>query len=191
MSSRSFAAPPPFPPNTDKAVLRARARAVRRALKAETPDAAARAAALAPLARLVPQRAWVAAIYHPLGAELDPGPLAVRLAEAGAAIAAPVVVERDAPLVFRLQTDDERGVDALGIAVPAADAPEVTPDLVIVPLLAFDRSGARLGQGGGSTTAPLRSYATGERCWRWAWPMPARRSNACPPTLSINVWMAF
>ena len=135
-------------PSSAKTVLRLALREQRKALAAEAPDAGERAAALLPAGRLT---GWTfAAGYRPRGGEIDPRPLMARLAEAGVLLALPVAFDRESPLEFRAyQAGDRLEPDAYNIASPTAEAPVVRPDLVITPLLAFDRKGGRMGQGGG------------------------------------------
>src|SRR5689334_25053820 len=103
----------------DKAALRRAQRALRRRLAAEAGRTAAhRAAAHLVLGPLRPFR--IVAGYHPIGAEMNPGPLMGRFEDMGADIALPVALARDAPLVFRLA----RGplvADALGLPAPGPD----------------------------------------------------------------------
>jgi 5-formyltetrahydrofolate cyclo-ligase len=146
-------------PVPDKTALRARLRGQRRRLHAELPDAARAAAQRLPLDRLPPFSAFSG--YQPMGSEIDPAPLMHRLAETGARPCLPVAESRDAPLEFRLW-DPRAGLepDAFGILAPPLWADAVVPDLVICPLLGFDRRGHRLGQGAGHydrTLANLRA----------------------------------
>ena len=133
-------------PMTDKRELRAAMRAHRKRLAARSPDAAARAAAHAadlPPARLV-------AVYRAIGSELDVDALSLALERDGRDLCLPVVIERDAPMIFRRwRFGEPLELDLAGVPAPLPLAETVTPDLILTPLLAFDDAGGRLGQGGG------------------------------------------
>jgi 5-formyltetrahydrofolate cyclo-ligase len=130
----------------DKTALRAQLRRLRRELAVARPGAAQAAAAHLAAARL--PDISVFSLYHPMGSEMDPRPLLAVLAPAYACL--PVAIHRDQPLEFRRWAGDEvLTPDAFGIASPPADAPVLIPDLVIAPVLGFDATGNRLGQGAG------------------------------------------
>jgi len=92
----------------------------------------------------------IIAAYLPMGGELDPQPLMQALGKSGNHICLPVCTDEDGPLVFRrYKQNDALLPDEMGIAAPRATAHQVTPDIVLLPLLAFDGQGNRLGRGGG------------------------------------------
>ena len=88
--------------------------------------------------------------FSPLKTEINPLPLLRKLAEAGAMLALPVVAGRGKPLIMRSYAFGQPLNEGVwGIREPKEDAPEVDPDILIVPLAAFDRRGNRIGYGAG------------------------------------------
>jgi 5-formyltetrahydrofolate cyclo-ligase len=99
--------------------------------------------------------------YWPLEEEFDPRPLFTELHRRGHPVGLPVVLGRGQPLLFRRW---EPGMDLVRgpfrVMTPPEAAPKIVPRLLLVPLLAFDRTGYRLGYGGGfydRTIAKLRA----------------------------------
>jgi len=134
-----------------KETLRAEAKAKRARI---APDDAAAAAiavrdrvvdsALAPPARTTVSGFW------PIGDEFDPRPLMEDLAARGHRLCLPVVVGKGRPLAFRAWAPgDPLERAGFGLSVPRWDAPPAIPRFLIVPLLAFDRRGYRVGYGAG------------------------------------------
>lgn len=99
--------------------------------------------------------------FWPFGPEIDLRPILYHLDAAGHPIALPVVIRRGLPLLFRAWRPGQALVTgSFGISRPDKDQPELTPRVLIVPLLGFDRDGYRLGYGGGfydRTLASLRA----------------------------------
>jgi 5-formyltetrahydrofolate cyclo-ligase len=88
--------------------------------------------------------------FMPIRSEINPLPLMQALARAGARLALPVVAGRGEPLIMRAwEWGEPLAAGQWGIREPKPEAPEVAPDVLLVPMLAFDRSGYRIGYGAG------------------------------------------
>jgi 5-formyltetrahydrofolate cyclo-ligase len=141
------------PRNTleQKRALRARMKAWRSGLAAPQMARAADALAKHGLAFL-PALAPTAIVsgFASLPDELRAWPLLRQLRADGYRLCLPVMQGKDRPLIFRAWSPGDAMDSAVwGIAEPKVDKPELEPDIVLVPLLAFDAAGWRLGYGGG------------------------------------------
>ena len=142
-----------------KKILRNEARARRAALAAACPDFAARIADQIVSLDIPP--ASIVSSYVALEGEADPKLLADALAIRGHEVCFPRVHQKAQPLHFHTAMPGEHFVkSAFGVLEPRSDWPLATPSVLLVPLLAFDRDGYRLGYGGGfydRTLASLRA----------------------------------
>jgi len=98
--------------------------------------------------------------FWPIKDEIDPRLLLQTLRDRGSTIALPAIIKPDHPLEFRQWTPSMQLVDGpFKTLEPPVEAPIIFPDIVFVPLLAFNNKGERLGYGGGfydRTLAQLR-----------------------------------
>lgn len=147
-----------------KSALRAEARA-RRAALSSAERATASASVAQHLATLsLPEDAVIAG-YWPIGEEFDPRPALVGLAASGKRLCLPVTRSRNEPLLFRGWSPGIELISAgFGTLAPPESAPVVTPTVLLMPLLAFDRAGNRLGYGAGHYDRTLAGLATRPLC---------------------------
>lgn len=147
-----MAVPPPLPEPNDKADLRRRLRAARRAFVAVL-DESARAAALAAVqSRLSPLLARPGSIagYVAHRGEVDILPFLLGAFHLGRMVALPHVAEGSPTMRFAAWHPDATLTPGLaGILQPDATGEALVPDMLLVPLVGFDRAGNRIGQGGG------------------------------------------
>ena len=160
-----------LPPAARKAELRKGALAARDLAAAMPGAAEAAAAAVAQQALAASMLAsrmssGIVAGYWPIRSELDPRPLMRALAARGADLALPVVTPGG--LVFR-RWDEAAALEKAGFGTlgPAPDSPERAPDVLLLPLAAFDLAGNRLGYGQGHYDGAIarltRERTDGER----------------------------
>jgi 5-formyltetrahydrofolate cyclo-ligase len=149
--------PQPTQNQSEKAVLRAEALALRDALPTADRKAAAETIAAHPFPVALAPGVIVSGFF-PMKTEINPMPLLRELADAGAHLALPAIAGRGTPLIMRawhFGAPLEAG--QWGIREPLADATEVAPDILIVPLACFDRQGHRIGYGAGYYDMTIRA----------------------------------
>ena len=151
----------PFMTPTDhKRALRARMRTVRDMFARETGGTVVVPGSFRE--RLIP--GLTIASYRPVGGEANPAPLEAAARAIGCRLALPHVTRRADPIRFVAWTPD-RPLESgpFGLSQPPATAPDMKPDIVLVPLVAFDAAGHRLGQGAGHYD---RALADLPHAWR-------------------------
>ena len=141
-----------------KSALRKAVLARRAAIAAEAAELATGAVAdrMMDLLRRWPVGAISA--FRTFGDEIGTGPLLLRLNDAGYRIGLPIVIGKGKPLVFRQwRPGDAMASGPYGIEQPLETAPGIEPDILIVPMAAFDTQGYRIGYGGGFYDRSLES----------------------------------
>ncbi len=137
---------PHFPPDLDLLKQAARERAM--AARAGCDPALGAELARHVLGECPPPSGAIVAGFWPIGVEIDIRPLLRALHKRGHRIALPVTPKRGNPLTFREWWPGQEMIpERFGTMRPTGG--ELRPDYLLVPLLAFDRAGRRLGYGGG------------------------------------------
>jgi 5-formyltetrahydrofolate cyclo-ligase len=149
----------------DKRTLRQQLLARRPAMIASRPPGAWPTLRDRYLAAFDPAPGLVVSAFWPMDDELDLRPLLDALHARGCICALPVVIRGGQPLEFRSwEPGTQLAPSRFGVAEPGPERPTVRPDHALVPLLAFDDGGYRLGYGGGfydRTLAMLRADGRG------------------------------
>lgn len=158
-----------------KALMRRRFRHLRQSMPAGAIRRRSEAIAEALLADPVVGRAGTVALFWPIDGrnEVDLRPVDEALRQRGVAVAYPAVAPETGVMTFHV-VDDTSALELceLGFDAPPASAPEATRvDVVVVPGLAFDPTGHRIGYGGGFYDRTLPRY--------------------CPPGVAIGVAFDF
>ena len=113
---------------------------------------------VAKLMPIVSGDATTVAGYRPIRNEVDITEAMQHCADRGQRLCLPVIEAQDKPLFFRRwRMSDVLEKGRYGVDVPPIDAPTARPDVVIVPLVAFDRNGHRLGYGAGYYDRTIRA----------------------------------
>ena len=145
----------------EKRALRQRLRALEQSLSADYRERSGRAIVSA-LRRMDAYRgAECVCCFVGTGAEIDTRPLLEDALSAGKRVCVPLCTGRGVMEMRRISSLDDLTPGALGIPEPSADAPKVSPpeiDLLVIPCLACDRAGRRLGRGGGYYDRFLSDY---------------------------------
>jgi 5-formyltetrahydrofolate cyclo-ligase len=135
---------------TEKHQLRKKLLAMRKAMPLEEKARRDKAIGERLLAWLEAHPAGSIGVYWPIQGEPDLTDVYRVLDERGVQLALPVVLRRDAPLVFHAwQPGDALVADVHGVMVPVERSAAVQPELLVVPCVGFNAHGYRLGYGGG------------------------------------------
>lgn len=133
-----------------KAALRLKARAARAAILNSTRSDAAKAVAEHFFKSVTLAPSDIVAAYWRIKDEMDVQPILVRLMDSFQPVCLPVVLGDDEPLELRLWEQGAPLYEAgFGTLAPSELSPQVEPDVILMPLLGFDKRGTRLGYGGG------------------------------------------
>lgn len=134
----------------DKAALRREMMASRDALGPTERKLSALGIATVGLPEGIADKPCIVSSYWAIGAELDMTALGRRLGAEGHQVCLPCIQGKAEPMLFRLwKHGDQMRERKWGIMEPVDAASAVDPDIMLVPLLAWDANGYRLGYGGG------------------------------------------